>query len=39
MEGSLYSTLLFDEPISMGRRIAGEIRLAEEAGRPDEATT
>ena len=39
MEGSPYSTLLFDEPMSMGKRIAREIRLAEDAGRLDEVTT
>lgn len=38
-DGSPYSTLLFGEPMSMGRRIAREIRLAEESGRLGEVTT
>ncbi|MGI8916018.1 MAG: DUF1297 domain-containing protein [Chloroflexota bacterium] len=32
MNGSPYSALFFDEPMSMGRRCARELRLAEEAG-------
>jgi len=38
-DGSPYSTLLYDEPMSMGRRIAREIRLADESGRLDMVTT
>jgi len=29
MEGSPYTTLLYDEPMSMGRRIAREVKIAE----------
>lgn len=36
MEGSPYSQLLYDEPMSTGRRIAREIKLAREQGRLDE---
>ncbi|MGI8913235.1 MAG: formate--phosphoribosylaminoimidazolecarboxamide ligase, partial [Chloroflexota bacterium] len=32
INGSPYSALFFDEPMSMGRRCARELRLAEEAG-------
>ena len=39
MDGSPYSTLLFDEPMSMGRRIAREIKLASESGRLEAVTT
>ena len=39
MEGSPYYTLLFGEPLSMGRRIAREIRNAHDAGRLSEITT
>lgn len=35
MDGSPYSTLLYGEPMSMGRRIAREIRLANEQGSLD----
>lgn len=39
MEGSPYSTLLYNEPMSMGRRIAREVRTAEDQGRADEVLT
>ncbi|MCX8169690.1 MAG: DUF1297 domain-containing protein, partial [Candidatus Methanomethyliaceae archaeon] len=39
IDGSPYSSLLFDEPMSMGRRIAREIKLAKREGRIEEVTT
>ena len=39
MEGSPYSTLLYDEPMSMGRRIAREIKLASKNNQLDKVTT
>ncbi len=39
MDGSPYSTLFYDEPMSMGRRIAREVRLAAESGQLDRVTT
>jgi len=39
MDGSPYSTLFYDEPMSMGRRIAREVRLAVESNRLDRVTT
>ncbi len=39
MEGSPYYTLLFGEPLSMGRRMAREIKNAHEAGRLRDVTT
>lgn len=39
MEGSPYTALLYNEPMSMGRRIAREIRLAADAGQLDKVTT
>jgi 5-formaminoimidazole-4-carboxamide-1-(beta)-D-ribofuranosyl 5'-monophosphate synthetase len=36
VDGSPYAALLFDEPMSTGRRIARELREAAEAGRLDE---
>ena len=39
MDGSPYYTLLFGEPLSMGRRIAREIKEASESGRIGEVTT
>jgi len=39
MDGSPYSTLFYDEPMSMGKRIAREVRLAAESNRLDEVTT
>jgi 5-formaminoimidazole-4-carboxamide-1-(beta)-D-ribofuranosyl 5'-monophosphate synthetase len=39
VNGSPYSDLLFDEPMSMGRRIAREIRIACDSGNMDRVTT
>ncbi len=39
MDGSPYSTLFYDEPMSMGKRIAREVRLAAESGQLDRVTT
>ena len=39
MNGSPYTTLIFDEPMSMGRRIAREIKQANEKNELDEITT
>lgn len=39
MDGSPYYSLLYGEPMSMGRRIAREIRQASEAGRLGDVTT
>jgi 5-formaminoimidazole-4-carboxamide-1-(beta)-D-ribofuranosyl 5'-monophosphate synthetase len=39
MDGSPYSTLLYDEPMSMGRRIAREVKNALKAKKIDEITT
>lgn len=39
MQGSPYSALIYDEPMSMGRRIAREIKDASSAGRLEEITT
>ncbi len=39
MDGSPYSTLLYDVPMSMGRRIAREIKNAEKAKKLDKITT
>ncbi len=39
MDGSPYYSLLFDEPMSMGRRIAREIREAAESNSLDSVTT
>lgn len=39
IDGSPYSILLFDEPMSMGRRIAREIRLSIAEGKIDRVTT
>ncbi|MBC7112402.1 MAG: formate--phosphoribosylaminoimidazolecarboxamide ligase [Candidatus Methanomethyliales bacterium] len=39
IEGSPYSSLLFDEPMSMGRRIAREIKLALGEGKIERVTT
>ncbi len=39
INGSPYSWLYFDEPMSMGRRIAREIRMAEEHGMLDKVLT
>jgi len=39
MNGSPYTTLIFDEPMSMGRRIAREIKQANEKNEMDNITT
>ena len=39
MDGSPYYSLLYGEPMSMGRRIAREIRQASESGRLGDVTT
>lgn len=39
MEGSPYSTLLYDVPMSMGRRIAREVKNAKKAKKLDKITT
>ena len=39
MEGSPYSTLLYDEPMSMGRRIAREIKKAESSKQLEKIVT
>jgi len=39
MEGSPYSTLLYDEPMSMGRRIAREIKNADSSNQIDKIVT
>ncbi|MCE2498607.1 MAG: formate--phosphoribosylaminoimidazolecarboxamide ligase [Nitrosopumilaceae archaeon] len=39
MDGSPYYSLLYGEPMSMGRRIAREIKQASEAGRLGDVTT
>jgi len=39
MDGSPYSTLLYDEPMSMGRRIAREVKLSLEGNQLDKITT
>ena len=39
MDGSPYSTLLYNEPMSMGRRIAREVKTATESNQLDKITT
>jgi 5-formaminoimidazole-4-carboxamide-1-(beta)-D-ribofuranosyl 5'-monophosphate synthetase len=39
MDGSPYSTLLYGVPMSMGRRIAREIKNAEKSKKLDKVTT
>jgi len=39
MNGSPYTTLIFDEPMSMGRRIAREIKQANEKNEMNTITT
>ena len=39
MDGSPYSTLIHDEPMSMGKRIAREIKQASKSGQLDKVTT
>jgi len=39
MNGSPYTTLMYDEPMSMGRRIAREVRNADSSNEIDKITT
>jgi len=39
MDGSPYTTLIYNEPMSMGRRIAREIKQAEIENKISEITT
>ena len=39
MNGSPYTTLLYNEPMSMGRRIAREVKIATESNQLDKITT
>ncbi len=39
IDGSPYTTLLYDEPMSMGRRIAREVKAADKAKKLDKITT
>ena len=39
MDGSPYYSLLYDEPMSMGKRIAREVKTAAESGQIDKITT
>ena len=39
MNGSPYSSLLYDEPMSMGRRIAREVKEADASGQLDKVVT
>ena len=39
MNGSPYTTLIFNEPMSMGRRISREIKLADEKNELKNVTT
>jgi 5-formaminoimidazole-4-carboxamide-1-(beta)-D-ribofuranosyl 5'-monophosphate synthetase len=39
LDGSPYSTLIFDEPMSMGRRIAYEIKIADKKGHINKIIT
>ena len=39
MQGSPYSTLFYDEPMSMGRRIAREVKNAESSKQIDKIVT
>ncbi|MDX1441712.1 MAG: DUF1297 domain-containing protein [Nitrosopumilaceae archaeon] len=39
MDGSPYYSLLYNEPMSMGRRIAREIKAAEMSSQIDKITT
>jgi 5-formaminoimidazole-4-carboxamide-1-(beta)-D-ribofuranosyl 5'-monophosphate synthetase len=39
LDGSPYSGLLYDDPMSMGRRIAREIKLARKGGKLDKIVT
>jgi 5-formaminoimidazole-4-carboxamide-1-(beta)-D-ribofuranosyl 5'-monophosphate synthetase len=39
LQGSPYSGLIFDEPMSMGRRVAREIKIASEKGIVEQIIT
>jgi len=39
MDGSPYTTLIYDEPMSMGRRIAREVKEAEKANQIEKIVT
>jgi 5-formaminoimidazole-4-carboxamide-1-(beta)-D-ribofuranosyl 5'-monophosphate synthetase len=39
LDGSPYSGLLYDEPMSMGRRIAREVKIAKKKGKMDKVVT
>ena len=39
LDGSPYSGLLYDEPMSMGRRIAREVKVAKKRGKLDKVVT
>ncbi len=39
LDGSPYSGLLYDEPMSMGRRIAREVKVAKKKGKLDKVVT
>jgi 5-formaminoimidazole-4-carboxamide-1-(beta)-D-ribofuranosyl 5'-monophosphate synthetase len=39
LDGSPYSGLLYDEPMSMGRRIAREVKIAKKKGKLDKVVT
>jgi 5-formaminoimidazole-4-carboxamide-1-(beta)-D-ribofuranosyl 5'-monophosphate synthetase len=39
LDGSPYSGLLYDEPMSMGRRIAREVKVAKKGGKLDKVVT
>jgi 5-formaminoimidazole-4-carboxamide-1-(beta)-D-ribofuranosyl 5'-monophosphate synthetase len=39
LDGSPYSGLLYDEPMSMGRRIACEVKIAKKKGKLDKVVT
>jgi 5-formaminoimidazole-4-carboxamide-1-(beta)-D-ribofuranosyl 5'-monophosphate synthetase len=39
IDGSPYSGLIYDEPMSMGRRIAREVKMAVKTGRLEEVIT
>jgi 5-formaminoimidazole-4-carboxamide-1-(beta)-D-ribofuranosyl 5'-monophosphate synthetase len=39
LDGSPYSGLLYDEPMSMGRRIAREVKVAKKKGKLEKVVT
>ena len=39
LDGSPYSGLLYDEPMSMGRRIAREVKIAKKKGKMNKVVT